>query len=282
MDGFYQRITGLDFIRGRQMYGLERITGSFRFPTGYSAWLLIVTLPFISLALFLKENPKIKKISSVLAVLLVLNIFMAYSRGALIAFVAALAILLFLSGSPRQRIISCIILILGLAVVMFILPENIKGRPEFSNIFTHWSSQHRIKMWTSAWRMFLDRPFIGQGLNTFMANFPRFRIPQDEAIGLWYAHNCFLQIAAEIGIFGLAAFLWMIVRMFVTSVRSWILIKDEFLKYLYLGLFCSIAGFLMHSAVETSLFSLRLAVLFYFSLGLLMAIKKVGLKNGKI
>ncbi|GAG18543.1 unnamed protein product, partial [marine sediment metagenome] len=60
------------------------------------------------------------------------------------------------------------------------------------------------------------------------------------------------------------------------------LIKDEFLRYLYLGLFCGIVAFLIYSGLDTILYSLKLAVLFYFSLGLLMAIKNVGLKYGKV
>ena len=127
--------------------------------------------------------------------------------------------------------------------------------------------------------MFLDRPFLGQGLNTFMANYARFRVPGD--YGVWYAHNTYLQIAAETGLFGLAAFLWMIIKTAAVSVRSWRLIDDGFLRYLYLGLFCGIASFLVLSSIDVTHYSLRLAVLFYFSLGLLMAVKNLGLSTRK-
>ena len=107
-----------------------------------------------------------------------------------------------------------------------------------------------------------------------MANYERFRMPGES--GIWYAHNCYLQIAAETGIFGLLAFLWMAGRLITASLKSWKLIKDEFLRYR------GLVSFLIYSGSDTILYSLRLAVLFYFSLGLLMAIKNVGLKYGKV
>lgn len=183
-------------------------------------------------------------------------------------------------GGKKYRAV-CLVIILVIVLLMVVLPEKVKEPLGLANLFSYGvSGGHRLNMWRTAWGMFMEKPLTGQGLNTFMANYKRFKVPEDGADYVWYAHNCYLQIAAELGIFGILSFLWLIGRMALISLKSWRLIKDEYLRFLYLGLFCGIAAFLMHSGVETSLYSLKLVVLFYFMLGLLMAIRKIGLSHG--
>ena len=79
----------------------------------------------------------------------------------------------------------------------------------------------RVFMWQSALRMIADRPLLGHGLNTFMSKYLEYwvggeRMPR-------YAHNCYLQMAAETGLIGLAAFvalLWRIGRRIWQAVWS--------------------------------------------------------------
>ncbi len=275
LDGLFQKFTGYDFIRGYPMFNFYRVSAAFKFPNGLSAWLLVVTFPFISLLLFYKKTKKLTTANAILAVLLVCCLILTHTRGAYVSFILVLGLLLFL----KSRKICIIFVVLVVALILF-LPENLKYYMGLSGLFDSGSSPHRLRMWTTAWKMFMERPLLGQGLNTFMANYERFKSPLEE--GIWYAHNCYLQIAAEIGLFGLLSFLWMVARVVITSLKSWRLIDDEFLRYAYLGLFCGLLAFLLHIGVEMSLYSLRLAVLFYFSLGFLMGIKKIGLNHGKI
>ncbi|MBL7198377.1 MAG: hypothetical protein ISS47_09810 [Candidatus Omnitrophica bacterium] len=82
-----------------------------------------------------------------------------------------------------------------------------------------------------------------------------------------YAHNCYLQMLAEIGIIGLASFLWIIGRLFKSSIRSFKKSRD----LLLLGLLAGIIAFLVHSFFDTNLYSLQLSVLFWAMLGLTVA-----------
>ena len=283
-NGIFQKFTGYDFVRNYPLFSLQHMTSAFKFPNGFSAWLLIVSFPFICLTFFYKEDLRVRLTSLGLTVLTSYCLFHTYTRGAIISFILAVFLMFLLKGGKIYYAI-CAILIIGIAVIALVLPEDagpykgIRYYIGMSELVSGISSQHRIRMWTTGWKMFMDRPLLGQGLNTFMANYERFRIPEE--YGIWYAHNCFLQIGAETGIFGLLAFMWMILRMTVTSIKSWKFIEDRFLRYVYLGLFCGIVAFLIHSAVETNLYVLQLAVLFYLSLGLLTAVKKMGLSYGK-
>lgn len=294
LDGIYQKFIGYDFIRTYRLFSQTSMTGPFKFPNGLGSWLTIASLPFVSLALFLpvknrarrpmiEDHKRLKAASSILAVLAVYCVYYTYTRGAIMSFIAALLLMVLLRGT-RGAYITCGVMLAGLIAIAVALPKaanpykNLNYYLGLSDLLGGLTSKHRLRMWTAAWRMFMDRPLAGQGLNTFMANYARFKVP-DQAVGLWYAHNCYLQIAAETGIFGILAFLWMIWRMAVNSITSYRLIKDDYLKFIFLGLFCGITAFLLHAAVDTSLYSLRLAVLFYFSLGFLMAIKRVALNE---
>lgn len=301
IDVIVQKITGFDYIRGYRMYGLDkiyvegiwrkftgfnyielpfqrsvwRVTGPFKFPNGLSIWIPIILFPCVSLAIFFKKSLKLRLVSAVLAILLTYCLLMSYTRAAQISSIAALILMFLLIGGKTSRA-TLILLVAGILALTLLVSVNISSVGE--RLAGDGSIQHRLRIWTAGLRMIRERPFTGQGLNTFMANYERFKVPMKNERGLWYAHNCYIQIAAETGIFGLISFLWLIISMAIMSIKSWRLMTDDLLKYAFLGLFCGISAFLLHSAFDVSLYSLQLAVLFYFSLGLLVGIKKVGLR----
>ena len=67
--------------------------------------------------------------------------------------------------------------------------------------------------------MFIARPWIGLGLGTFMFNFKKF-IAEDYKFTASYAHNCYLQMASELGIIGLLAFLSILGLFFYHGIKA--------------------------------------------------------------
>ena len=115
--------------------------------------------------------------------------------------------------------------------------------------------------------MIKDNPFLGKGVGTFMNNLVKY----DVAPGYQYAHNCYLQIWAESGIFALLGFLWLIIYVFYEGIKCFIKNKD----YLLLGVLSGLLAFLLHSFFDTCLYSLQLAVLFWLMLGFAVAITRL-------
>ena len=111
-------------------------------------------------------------------------------------------------------------------------------------------------------KMINEHPFFRMGVGTFMANFPKF-LP---TANISYAHNCYLQIWAKTGIFGLLSFMAFVVSLIYFGIKKFIISKD----FLLLGLLSGAVGFLAHSFVEVNLYSLRLAVLFWVWVGLIV------------
>jgi putative inorganic carbon (HCO3(-)) transporter len=118
----------------------------------------------------------------------------------------------------------------------------------------------RWAMWQAALGMMRDRPLLGHGINTFMSNYLRYWVGGEQAPR--YAHNCYLQVAAETGVIGLISFLWLLGALFhlvVRGVRQ--AVGDD--KALLIGLLGGLSAFAVHAAVDTNFYSLRQAALFW-------------------
>ena len=64
----------------------------------------------------------------------------------------------------------------------------------------------RMAHWQAAWGMFSDRPWLGVGIGNYEPVYPAYSLPGwTEPLG--HAHNYYLNIAAEAGLIGLAAYL---------------------------------------------------------------------------
>jgi O-antigen ligase len=82
-----------------------------------------------------------------------------------------------------------------------------------------------------------------------------------------YAHNCYLQVAAEIGLFGAGIFiawLWQLFhRLFALTLTS-----QRSAAILVSGLTAGLLAFVIQAGVDTNFYSLRQAVLFWTLAGL--------------
>jgi O-antigen ligase len=124
------------------------------------------------------------------------------------------------------------------------------------------------------WKMFRDRPFFGHGINTFMSIYEQYS--SDVTFkGISYAHNCYLQILAETGIFSLLSFLWVIAVLFASSLKNIAKKNEGFIKVSQIGIMAGLLAYLIQSAVEVSLYALQLAILFYYFLGLAVSMQQV-------
>ncbi len=259
-NGLFQQFQGVDFLRQRPLIN-GWVTAGFKYYNDFGGYLILV-LPLILGALFYKKIKLTIRSFAILplAILAGLCLALTYSRGAWIGFVVGfifLFIYIFIYlANPRQRIYLPILIAALCAVIFFLIPPPMKER---MMSIVHMQSAGRLGeggLWMQAIRLVGHRIFLGQGLGIYM----------DMSSGT-YAHNCYLQMLAEIGIIGLASFLWIIGRLFKLGIRSFKESRDPLL----LGLLGGIIAFLAHSFFDTNLYSLQLSVLFWSMLGLAVA-----------
>ncbi len=260
VSGITQLVWGIEFLRGRNIAvigsGIKAITSSFNHYNDLGSYLII---PFSLCVAFLRAPGVFKKglyyFIFILGIILAFCIFHTYSRGTWIGVLASLFLMLLIS----RRSDVLFIFILALAVIcLFPVFRN-----RFLFIFQFCGDQDRFKYWQIAITMFKEHPFLGRGLGTFMAHFAEY-LP---GRGIAYTHNCFLQILAESGIFSLVSFLIFLCSVLYLGIKRFFLERDPIL----LGGICGLTGFLAHSFLDTNLYSLRLAVLFWLWVGLIAA-----------
>jgi len=152
------------------------------------------------------------------AILLTVALALTKSRSTLVGFLVAMAFL-----APRRRFFTGIAVLAGGLILIGIadsarLMAYLKvdfARPE--DLFG------RLTIWRTAIAMSLDHPFFGWGLGNFEAGYLRHQLPVDTALrfdrSTIFAHNDFLQLAAEAGWAGAALGVWALVS-FAARVRK--------------------------------------------------------------
>lgn len=255
---------GIDPILHRELlYG--RMTGPYRNPNDLATYLMVTTL-VLTPRFLQRSSPGRTPIAQwCLAALLLGCLAWTQSRGALLGFLVGAVVLVFLSGSQKWMWRVSLAAI-GLTTGLLFLK---RARLMEALTLVDPPSLERRVMWETGWRMVEAHPFTGVGLNAFMANYLAFATGPNE--GPAYAHNCFLQIAAETGMFGLMAFLGFLGATFFVYYKAWRALSapsEATQKAPLVGLVAGLTAYLVQSAFDTNLYALRQAVLFWALAGL--------------
>ena len=259
IDALSQHFFGWEFLRGKQMRaGTYFITGPFNHYNGLAAYLVCILALMLALFSCIKFKNRIYYFGLFfIAILLGTSFLFTFSRGGWMGFIAAGLLMLFLSR--KWRVILPIIFIF---LILVILVPAIRVRAVFT--FQAGGDASRFSIWKGAWVMIKENPFLGKGLGTFMPYFPKYA----PGLGNKYAHNCFLQIWAETGIFSLLSFLIFLGLLIYNGIKL-CLGKCDFL---ILGILCALFGFIVHSFFDNQLYSPQLSALFWLLLGILSAL----------
>ena len=134
-------------------------------------------------------------------------------------------------------------LFLTVGIILFLIALKLTERESFN----------RIVWWLTAGKMILAKPIFGVGLNAFADAYQKYKLSGLNSI---YAHNYFLQMASEIGIFGFAAFVWFLIKIFRTEKTS------ENIPF-----FAAIFAMLVHGIFDYALLIPANAILFWIMLG---------------
>jgi len=220
------------------------------------------------------------------AVVMLTAIVVSLSRGGIIAAAAAscvMAVVAWRASGSRRTAIACIaILVAGFATGLFYAGPELIGR------WRALMADIRDPMGTSrtvATLRTLDLvahyPLFGTGLGSFRAVFTSVQTPE-LGLGLYrYAHNDWVQLAAEMGMAGLVVTIWLIVYLIRQARRR---LKEGGVRsswWLTLGCAASLTAVGVHSLVDFNLHIPSNAFLCTAVAGLLCA-ASVSLSTGRL
>jgi len=293
-DAGVQILRGIDFLRG---YSWRYLTASFSTATGFASWLVVIIPLFLGLLAASKgSNKRYKVLLLILIILLITCLLATYSRGAWLGFIIGIFLMVWYAFKKIHLKIKLLCLFIGAGVltVFLILPQPLRskvtaiGRINFKSSGTvnarvksilkveeGSSILIRFKLWKEALKIAKDHPLVGCGLNTYSTVGRGYKSFDGGGV---YPHNSYLQMAAETGLFGLAAFLWVLFTFFKIGLHY----LNQGRNFLVLGLLSGILAFVVHAFFDTHLYSLQLVVLFWYMLGLTVAVIKIEEKNETI
>ncbi len=298
--GIFQYLTTKDFIHGHPLMD-GRVTSSFKHPNDFGTYLavvlpIIVSLVFYWIKLFIgwlgKSKKRLGTQRDICILVLLIAVFVSslaclgltLSRG---AWAAALTALLFL-GLQSRKILPAFILIIVFFSLVFLprlekvrnvsfMSDNVKIQrrdlarmvdkeessflnysKSYLKTIEHFEGMGRGGFWREAWSIIRIHPIFGNGPNTYSKIMSDMR---SNAGG--YPHNCFLQMWAEIGIVGLIAFLGIVFVFYWNFFRTAFACADPFLRDVSFGFMAALTGYLLHSFIDTNLYSAQLGNLFW-------------------
>ena len=252
-----------------QLSGALRAFGHFDQPNPFAGYLTTILPLAVCMALCPANPNRFRWISVGAAGLLAIGIGLSQSRGAWLgAAVAAMCLMLAWSRFTRRLLIPCTLggaLALALAV-SGLLPAAILDRLaqtiEYFGVFDvrtvevtsdNWAVVERMAHWQAGWYMFLDHPWLGVGAGNYAQAYPQYFVGTwREALG--HAHNYYLNILAELGVFGGGLLLLVLAIAFRqlagALVRSEVLSKS-FWRAVLAGAFAGLIVFSVHNMFDS-------------------------------
>lgn len=266
--GITQYFTHKDFLRGRAMPFKKRINAPFYTPNDLGAYLVPIVLITISASFAWFKNKGLNLSVKALPLVLLAALIMTSSRGAWLSLIFGLIFIFSASLLLKNRGAFLIVSLMILLALIFI---PLRGDIPLTKVFdlTDAGSVDRKGLWTIAWNMVKVKPLFGHGIGTFMHNFKKY-----DTIGykhtVSYAHNCYLQMAAEIGVIGLFSFLLILLLFYFHGIRSLNNknIPRTYSWYILLGSLAAMLGYCVQMGVDTNFYSLDLGMFFWILLGL--------------
>ena len=249
---------GKGVFRGYPLNYYGRATGPYENPIDLATYLMVI-LPVL-LSFLLACRTRVRSLLWILLVPLVLCFASTEAFGAWCGLGIGMLLMLWVSpGRWAPSMLFAGVTLSGWAVL--------RGQHHLASTFSasEIGKVDRWMIWQAALGMIRDRPILGHGVNTFMANYLKYWVGGEQQPR--YAHNCYLQVAAETGLIGLLAFLALLGVLFsqlVGRLRS----LQPHDRTILSGLTSGLLAFVVQAGYDTNFYALRQAALFWVLAGL--------------
>jgi len=248
--------------------GMPRPNGTLRYAT-YLCDFLSCGISFL-LFYILFHNLRLFKKLTLLAPLslIVYAFFLTGTRAGLINLVVIGTVFGIAKGKRWFLIFLTVI-----AIFFLLIPNPITERLLAGKLHDIYALE-RVNIWKQSYNIFKSHLFFGCGLGNFEYFARIYNFPVEEAIGRYakcakIAHNQYLHISAEQGLFGIVSFLSIIIILFAKLKTHWIPKTTSTSGVSRLPFFAIVLFFLAHFFFDNSLYLPANAVIFFSSLGIL-------------
>lgn len=239
-----------------------RITATMENPNGFGAYLVLIFFPIFMLSL--NDMSRVKKIGYIsLSLIILINIFLTYSRNATVGFFIGILVLAILYN---YKILS----VFFVAIPIFLMDTSLIHR--FSNVKISILNDPRIKLWKVAIQMIKENPILGVGNGNYVALYDLYIEKYPHLAYKDYhrfsSHNSYLKVQSELGILGIITFIFMIVGSIRTVVKVYRNTSDKMYKLFFMGVMASLVAFLAMNLLDNLFFSPQTTTYFWVFIAL--------------
>jgi O-antigen ligase len=250
---------------GKIQYERDGAWPVFAEPNEYSAFLVLL-IPVLLSFLILEKRYWLKLVMIGFSVLAFAALVSTGSRGGFLSCIIALAVYSVYLYRRRILTVGVITVSVGAIVLIiiagfFLAPDRVREKTvsrvegEEAADLNEYSSG-RLDIWTNAFHLFVQRPFIGHGLNSFPSL-------NRQVFGLKYgAHSEYLTYLVDHGGFGLLTFIAIRYSIFLYVSRHLKRTRDDFGRLLLLSYLCGFVGYSV-GILTVRIFNIHLAFWIY-------------------
>lgn len=270
-DGMWQLVSVFDFLRHIHFEPASsgaRVSASFK-NYGLLAAYCVTFLPVLISQTGKSGGKKTLFLRCLGIALGLLLLFWTRMRGAWIAF--WLGGLFFLCFERKKIYLVCFLLLSAAGVLALpramLIHLDAEGKEQ--------SLVERFYLWDRAIEVIEAKPLTGTGINTYAVAHQEFDQRHNWRVRNYYAHNGYLQMAAETGLPTLLLFLAFLFFYFLETMRALRAVRDEIERRTLVGMLTGILNFMLFGMIDT-IFHNEVSVLaFWFLLGWGMAYRKM-------
>ncbi len=266
----------------RDFLAFRRAFGTFFSPDKLAAFLLYIC--FISTGV--SFTPGIKKGLRLLGIMgtfiSVSALLLTKSIGGLISLlICSIVFVALLIKNSNVRYKSALkltaLIFLSLFLMISFLILNVRLDETLRSFSIQNSLIQRLGYWKSALSIIGAHPFAGIGLDNFNVLYTKYKNPLSDETR--YAHNSFLQIFAEAGIFGFISIICLFLFFLKSAFRK---IGKSATGNLDAGIFCASLSFIIRNLFDYDLYVEELSFLWWISVGLITPVIKTNKSDGLI
>ncbi len=203
-------------------------------------------------------------------------LFLLQSRGAIIGLVISLIIILIFAARKR-RVLT--LGLLGLLVAGTVIVSRVGPTRVYSAIFIQQSTsfEGRLTHWARGLTAIELFPLTGLGLNMYRkiphVLYPQFLIPQGEE--LTHTHNMYLQVAVDLGLPALIAYLAILILALFLLLQAWRRGSDMPLKFVVAGCAVALLSHGIYGLLDAVALGARPGVSFWYLLALVASLHTI-------
>lgn len=252
--------------------GHTRATGPLTDPNTYGCLLNLLWFPLFASFVAAKNNRTVLLCGAALLVIH-LALMMSGSRAASLIWLLLCAVMVVLhwSSITRERLAFVCVMAAGNYFIFSIFSSHLMLSSYGAAFDVLQTSQPaaspRFLMWQSTFRMWLDAPWFGSGLGSWSYLYPMYRIPDETGTSGYYAHNDYLQLLQEGGIFTLLIFAGVLGWMGVYGVKAWRRMPAGAERIENAGILAGIAAATLHAFVNFTFYLIYINILIGLYLG---------------